>query len=140
MSDYDDVLAKALAAAGCQIGTLHLVDPAHGHLVLKSHVGLPDAVAQTVATVPIGKGMAGLAAQRREPVQTCDLQTDTSSDIRPGARAVPVQASVALPMVVDGQLVGVLGVAKASRHEWTESELAAMQALAATVAQQLDRR
>ena len=93
-----------------------MLDDSDGQLKLAAHVGLPDHVAAIVAVVPVGKGMAGLAAQRLEPVQTCNLQTDTTGDIRPGAKAVPVQASIAVPMIVDGRLRGVLGFAKARRR------------------------
>lgn len=125
------LLEASLSRHDCQTGTLHLLDAATGTLTLAAQTGLPPHVAEIVATVPVGKGMAGLAAERREPVQTCNLQTDTTGDIRPGAKAVPVQASVAVPMIVEGQLRGVLGFAKAAYHEWTEEELAALAATAA---------
>jgi signal transduction protein with GAF and PtsI domain len=133
----DQLLRDALAAHGCSTGTLHVLDPADGQLKLAAQVGLPDQVAAIVAVVPVGKGMAGLAAQRREPVQTCNLQTDTTGDIRPGAKAVPVQASIAVPMLVEGRLCGVLGFAKAEYHEWSDDELAALAATAAATAGQL---
>jgi L-methionine (R)-S-oxide reductase len=133
----ESLLRSALAAHDCQTGTLHTLDHATGLLMLAAHVGLPPQVAAIVATVPLGKGMAGLAAERREPVQTCNLQTDTTGDIRPGAKAVPVQASVAVPMVLDGRVCGVLGFAKTEYHEWSEAELAALRAAATEVAREL---
>ena len=135
--DPAELLHHALAAHGCSTGTLHLIDPADGHLKLAAHTGLPPQVVAIVATVPVGKGMAGLAAERREPVQTCNLQTDTTGDIRPGAKAVPVQASIAVPMIVDGQLRGVLGFARAEYHEWSEDERAALAATATETARLL---
>lgn len=133
----DQLLQDALAAHGCTTGTLHQLDPADGQLKLVAQTGLPPHVADIVAVVPVGKGMAGLAAQRLEPVQTCNLQTDTTGDIRPGAKAVPVQASIAVPMIVDGSLRGVLGFARADYHEWSADELAALAATAAATAQKL---
>jgi len=133
----DRLLHDALAAHGCSTGTLHLIDQTDGQLKLAAHVGLPPHVATIVAVVPVGKGMAGLAAERREPVQTCNLQTDTTGDIRPGAKAVPVQASIAVPMIVDGQLRGVLGFAKPEYHEWSANELTALAATATATARQL---
>jgi len=136
MTPQDRLLA-ALTAHGCQTGTLHVLDEAGGQLKLTAQIGLPPHVAEIVAVVPVGKGMAGLAAERCEPVQTCNLQTDTTGDIRPGAKAVPVQASIAVPMMLDGRLRGVLGFAKAEYHEWTPGELAALAATATEVAEQL---
>jgi L-methionine (R)-S-oxide reductase len=134
---FETLLDTALAAHDCQTGTLHLLDPATGLLTLAAHIGLPAHVAAIVATVPVGKGMAGLAAERGEPVQTCNLQTDATGDVRPGAKAVPVQASVAVPMWLDGRLRGVLGFARADFHEWSEAELTAMRATASDVARRL---
>ena len=132
-----DHLHAALRHHDCQTGTLHLLDPFDGQLKLAAQIGLPPHVVQIVTIVPVGKGMAGLAAERLEPVQTCNLQTDATGDIRPGAKAVPVQASIAVPMLIDGALHGVLGLANADYHEWTEEERAALARTASTVARQL---
>lgn len=133
--DYEQLLGDALRRSGCETGTLHLLEGALLHL--KAQCGLPAHVAEIVRQVPLGKGMAGLAAERREPVQTCNLQSDASSDIRPGAKAVPVQASVALPMLQGGELKGVLGLARAQSHEWSAEEIAQMLSLASGLAAQL---
>jgi len=135
--DPHSLLITALTAHGCQTGTLHALDDATGDLHLLAHVGLPPHVVQIVQTVPVGKGMAGLAAERREPVQTCNLQTDATGDIRPGAKAVPVQASVAMPMLIDGRLRGVLGFARSDIHEWSAAELEALSRTATDVGRHL---
>jgi signal transduction protein with GAF and PtsI domain len=132
--DWSRLLDDALRAAGCNAGTLHVLDPDTGMLALRAHLGIPPEIAGIVAVVPLGKGMAGLAAERRQPVQTCNLQSDPSSDIRPKAKSVPVQASIALPMIVDGELRGVLGVAKHDAHEWTDAESQSLLELASNVA------
>lgn len=138
MSDYPRLLAEALAASACQTGTLHWLDSKSGLLRLKGHTGLPEEVAKIVETVPVGKGMAGLAAERREPVQTCNLQTDPSSDIRPGAKAVPVQASIAIPIIVDGRLCGVLGLAKTAYHEWDKAEIDVLRSVATQLGRDIE--
>ena len=72
------VLERVLAQFDCVVGTIHLLDPKDGVLHLEAQRGLPPPVLEKVQLVPIGKGMAGLAAERREPVQVCNLQSDTS--------------------------------------------------------------
>ncbi len=134
MIDYQTFLAGLLAGHDCQIGTLHLLDPESGVLKLAAHQGLPPQVSSVVEIVPVGKGMAGLAAERKKPVQTCNLQTDTTGDIRPGAKAVPVQGSIAVPMLVDGELRGVVGFAKATYHEWSDAEIQGLLAAASEAA------
>jgi L-methionine (R)-S-oxide reductase len=80
--------------------------------------------------------MAGLAASRREPVQVCNLQTDSSGAARPGARATQMQGSIAVPMVVRGEVRGVLGIATITSHEWSETERTQLLEIAARLAQQ----
>ena len=100
-------------------------------LKLTAHRNIPPPIVQIVATVPVGKGIAGLAAQNREPVSLCNLQTDTSGQARPAAKATGMEGSVAVPMLVGGDLRGVLGVAKASAHDWSDGEKALLLAIAA---------
>jgi len=119
-----DVLDETIRTFGCQAGTVHWLDPQSGMLKLGAQRNIPEAVTQIVATVPIGKGIAGLAAQRREPVSLCNLQTDTSGQARPAAKTTGMEGSVAVPMMVGGELRGVLGIAKAAAHDWTDSEKA----------------
>ncbi len=122
-----DVLAATLAHFGCQAGTVHVLRD--GVLRLKTSAGIPPQVAQIVETVPIGKGIAGLAAERREAVTICNLQTDASGQARPGAKATGMEGSLAVPMLVGGELRGVLGIAKATAHDWSAEETALVMAI-----------
>jgi hypothetical protein len=96
-------------------GTVHLQ---HGQdLELAAAHNIPPPVMAVVRHVPHGKGMAGLAQVRRQPVQTCNLQTDKTT-VKPGARAVNAQAGIALPVfAADGVLRAVVGIAFAFEGE-----------------------
>ena len=111
-------------------GTIHLMG-SDGVLYLVAASGIPDVVLKLVEVVPVGKGMAGLAAERKEPVNVCNLQTDTSGDAKPGAKAAGVQASIALPMLVDGRVTGVIGVANRGERVFTDDDIAKMMMAAA---------
>jgi signal transduction protein with GAF and PtsI domain len=125
----DGALAATLRHFDCQAGTVHLLRD--GMLNLAASVGIPPPVAAIVATVPIGKGIAGLAAERRGPVTICNLQTDNSGQARPGARATGMEGSLAVPMLDEADdLRGVLGIAKATAYDWSEEETAQVQAIA----------
>ncbi len=129
------VLAAALAHFGCQAGTVHLVRD--GVLKLAAHQNIPPPVVAIVETVPIGKGIAGLAAERREPITICNLQTDASGQARPGAKATGMEGSLAVPMLAGGELRGVLGIAKAGAYDWPAEESALLQMFAAALAERL---
>ena len=125
----DAVLRAAIARFGCAAGTVHLLQD--GALSLAAHVNIPPPVVQIVQTVPIGKGIAGLAAERREPISLCNLQTDTSGQARPAAKTTGMEGSVAVPMLDGEKLKGVIGIAKAAAHDWTDAEKAELLDIAA---------
>ncbi len=127
-----DVLQATLAHFQCQAGTVHLLKD--GALSLAAHVNIPPPIVQIVQTVPIGKGLAGLAAERREPVSLCNLQTDTSGQALPAAKTTGMEGSLAVPMLHGEELRGVLGIAKAAAHDWTDAEKAEVLAIAARLA------
>jgi hypothetical protein len=69
--------------------------------------------------------LAGLAFAQNEPVSTCNIQTDDSGRVRPGAKMVGAQAGVALPVRdAAGAVRAVVGIAYAGERTLLESELA----------------
>ena len=105
-------------------GTIHLRGPADPTLALRAAVNIPPKVMEIVATIPKGKGMAGLAWERDEPVYTCNLKTDTTGDVRPGAKAVDANAAVAIPIHdARGEIRGVVGIAFMGERDITQAEL-----------------
>lgn len=109
-----DWLEALLQEQGAVAGSIHL--QRNEDLYLAASHNLPPPVVAAVEFVPRGKGMAGLAQVRRQPVQTCNLQNDESGQVRPGARAVNAQAAVALPVLNEqGEVRAVVGLAWA--HE-----------------------
>jgi GAF domain-containing protein len=118
----------------CVVGTIHLLQ-SDGLLHLAAQRGLPPPVLDKVTVIPIGKGMAGIAAERRQPVQVCNLQTDQSGVARPGAKLTQMEGSLASPMLDGERLAGVLGVAKPVAYEFTADELALLLDVGARIAQ-----
>src|SRR4029453_159546 len=104
-----DALSQALQllleSFDCTTGTMHLLDDESGMLKLAAQRGIPDVVLGKINVIPVGKGMAGIAAERREAVQVCNLQTDRSGVVRPRARDTKMEGSLAAPMLnADGLL------------------------------------
>jgi signal transduction protein with GAF and PtsI domain len=121
-SGWDRALARILEGFGADSGTIHLLGD-DGLLHLKcASAGIPLVVLDTVRTVPVGKGMAGLAVERRAPVNACNLQTDTSGDVRPGAKATGLQGSIVVPILRGRDAVGALGIANRSERIFTDEE------------------
>jgi len=116
------------------VGTIHALPEGSSVLELRAQRGIPPSILEKVSRVPVGKGMAGLAAERREPVQVCNLQTDSSGVARPAARETGMRGSIALPMLAGGAVLGVLGVGKGAEHEFGPEEIALLERLAALFA------
>ena len=102
-------------------GTLHLIED--GVLVLKGQVGIPPQITEIVRRVPIGKGMAGLAAERNAPVSACNIQTDSSGDVRPRAKETGVNGAIVVPVRdAGGNVRGTLGIGVHRVYEYTPEE------------------
>jgi len=134
-NDIPTVLDAALTYFGCQAGTVHLLRD--GVLKLAASKNIPEQVVKIVETVPIGKGIAGLAAQRLEPVTICNLQTDTSGQAKPGAKATGMEGTVAVPMLVNGELRGVFGIGKVQAYDWPKAETDLLSQVAGDLAARL---
>ncbi len=134
--DWSGALARVIAYMKADSGTIHVMGPDDGQLHLRAaSAGIPPHVVEIVRVVPVGKGMAGLAAERREPVSICNIQTDTSGDVRPGARATGLEGAIALPMLLgDGAVAGVLGVANRAARTFTPEETGQLLAIGRTLA------
>ncbi len=135
--NWTDFLRQVIADFGCTAGTLHRFDPADRHLKLVASQRIPEALMPVIQSIPIGKGIAGTAAQRLEPVELCNLQTDTSGVAKPGAKTTQVQGSLAVPVMDGGRLCGTLGIGKLSPYEFTAEEKAKLMKMAADVAGRL---
>jgi GAF domain-containing protein len=131
--DLQAVLEKVLRHFGCAAGTLHRLDSGTGLLHLKAHHGIPTSLLDRLESIPVGKGMAGLAAERRQPVQVCNLQTDSSGVARPAARETHMAGSLAVPILAGGELRAVLGIAKPVAYKFSSGEVEQMQEIAGII-------
>jgi signal transduction protein with GAF and PtsI domain len=122
-------LRNIAAQFNADSGTLHVVGK-DGSLALAASFGILPSLMPTIRSIPIGKGIAGAAAQRREPVSICNLQTDASGVARPGAKATGMEGAIAVPILDGERLVGVLGIGKVGAHAYSDDEIQALSRLA----------
>jgi len=125
-------LTSFLSEVGAVAGTVHLHQ--NGGLRLAASVNIPLKVQEVVAWVPTGKGMAGLALERGQPVQTCNLKEDRSGAVKPGAKAVNAKGAVAIPVRDESDsILAVVGIAFADEREIQSEELDRLQRAASTL-------
>ena len=114
--------------------TFHRVTKENSMLELIAQVGLPPHVAEIAARIPFGKGMAGICAERREPVTMCNLQTDDTGVARPTARDTKVEGAVVVPLVNEqGEAVATLGIGKDGEHDYSGDEIKTLQQCASVL-------
>ena len=124
MSDLNQDLERIVRQFAADSGTIHLLE-ADGVLHLKAATAnIPPFVLDKVKLVPVGKGMAGLAVERNTPVNTCNIQTDTTGDVRSGAKATGLEGAIVVPIQRDGAAIGALGIANRSERTFTDAEIA----------------
>ena len=137
MSDEQDLQAWLqifVSEQGGIAGTIHTIDASRESLDLRAAYNIPPKVQEITRVIPKGKGMAGLALSRHEPVFTCDLADDTNKDVRPGARAVNGKAAIAIPVDdASGAVRVVVGIAYPDVREFEPDTLVALKAAASQV-------
>jgi len=133
MDNAQQWLEEFVRQSGGIAGTVHVCENPQ-MLVLAAAVRIPDVVKQVVQRVPRGKGMAGLALERDQPISTCNIKTDSTGQVRPGARAVDAKAGVALPVHdAQGRVRAVVGVAFTDEKTLSDDELADLARAAASL-------
>lgn len=131
----DQAIGEAIAHLHADSGTIHVKQPGRMVLVLAGASGVPPQVLDIVRVVPWGKGMAGLAAERATAVDACNIQTDTSGNVKPGARATGMQGAIVVPMLRSGQVRGTFGIGCRAERTFTPEETAWLQAKANALAE-----
>ncbi|MBI1357099.1 MAG: GAF domain-containing protein [Acidobacteria bacterium] len=121
-ADPQKALELTLSHFDADAGTLHSLG-SDGLLHLQAYAGnFPEPLLAVIRTIPVGKGIAGLAVERKAPVDLCNLQTDSSGQARPGAKQTGVRGSLCVPLLAGAEAVGALGVATIREREFTPEE------------------
>ena len=120
---FSAVLKVLLVHFAAHMGTIHRLNPQDGHLyLLAASEGIPEPVLAASRRIPLGKGIAGAAAQSRKPVSICNLQTDHSGAAQPGAKATGAHGALCVPIFRGEQVVGTLGIGCKGDRIFTPAE------------------
>lgn len=140
--DGQSGLDAILSEFGCQTGTIHRAETDGKTLLLVAQKGVPDFLLEKVSVIPFGKGIAGVAAETREPVELCNLQQDLGGVAKPDARQTGVSGSIAVPIFSadETRVVGTLGIGKHAPHEFTAAEKERLREIAATLTVHFDHK
>jgi len=134
---YQTILEAVLEAFSFSTGTVHILNTETELLELVAQQGIPEFLLDKVNLIPIGKGIAGAAAEKREAVEMCNLQTDTSGVARPDAKQTNVAGSIAVPMLKGYELKGTFGIGLKEPYDFSSEEISQLNQVATWLAQAL---
>jgi two-component system, response regulator PdtaR len=129
-ANLNQILRKLIQIVGeitqCDACLVYLADPASGDVVLRaSQLSHPDEIGNV--RLKLGEGVAGWAAERQKIVA---LPRDASSDLRfkqfSSLMEDTFEALLSVPLVSQGELIGVLNVHHREPHLHTMDEILLM--------------
>ena len=101
-----------------------LHDPGTNDLVARAAVGIEEEVEQGVR-IPIGRGFAGTIAASRQPVILPDV--DHAHVLNPLLREKGIKSMVGVPLLVRGDMLGVLHVGSLTPRTFTRGDVELLQ-------------
>ncbi len=135
-----EALESVVGELGADGGTLHLFGD-DGMLHLQAYApDMPEQVLSIIRAIPVGKGMAGRAVEAARPIDTCNIATDDSGDVRPGAKMTGLKGAVAVPVYRGEEIVGALGVGNQEERTFTQEETDRLLAVGRNIAETLADR
>ncbi|MFJ8041062.1 helix-turn-helix domain-containing protein [Kitasatospora sp. NPDC096147] len=143
--DLDSVLQAIVRRARMLLGTdtayLTLPDPAAGDTYMRVTDGSVSALFQNLR-LSLGDGLGGLVAQTARPYATPDYRRDErfhhTGTIDAGVLDEGLVAIIGVPLLLGGQVIGVLFAADRSPRAFSPDEVALLCTLAAHAAIALD--
>lgn len=133
------ILDKALELLKSGQGSLMLVDDETEMLYLKANINIPENIAEQLK-VRKGEGIAGLVAERGEPILVKDLETDPRLRQK-NKDGYKTKSFVSVPLKIGERTIGVLNLSdKKTGDVFNEDDLDLIQSFAAQAAIVLERQ
>jgi len=108
-----------------------LLDVDSQQLVARAAIGIEEEVERGVR-IPLGRGFAGRIAAERVPIFIADV--DHADVLNPILREKGIVSLLGVPLIVEGELIGVLHVGSLRPREFGQAELGVLQLASARAA------
>ncbi|HET9720006.1 MAG TPA: SpoIIE family protein phosphatase [Solirubrobacteraceae bacterium] len=132
----DELLNRVQEALGVDTVAILLYDAENQHLVARAAKGVEEEVEAGVQ-IPIGVGFAGRIAQERVAIFIADV--DRADILNPILSQKGIRSLLGVPLIVEGDLIGVLHVGSMKARTFGQQDLALLQVAAARAAPGIER-
>lgn len=122
-STLDLIVRKTTEVMHVDSCTIYLVDADGSTLRLRATTGLAQR-ALGRATLELGEGMTGYAVQSNQPVFARDAQQDPHFKWVDEAEETPFASLLAVPLVIEANVIGALNVQTRTPHDFSETDVA----------------
>lgn len=132
----DELLNRVQEVLGVDTVAILLHDEENAQLVARAAKGIEEEVEQGVR-IPLGRGFAGRIAAERVAIFIADV--DHADIMNPILRQKGIRSLLGLPLIVEGDLIGVLHVGSLTPRTFGPRDLALLQVAAARAAPGIER-
>src|SRR6202030_3606782 len=124
----DELLVRVQEVLEVDTVAILLLDEESQQLVARAAEGIEEEVERGVQ-IPCGRGFAGRIASERAAIFIADV--DHADILNPILREKGISSLLGVPLIVEGQLIGVLHVGSLQPRAFGERDLAILQVAAA---------
>jgi anti-sigma regulatory factor (Ser/Thr protein kinase) len=132
----DELLNRVLEVLDVDTVAILLLDREAQQLVARAAKGIEEEVERGVR-IPIGRGFAGRIAAGRVPIAIADV--DHADILNPILREKGIRSLLGVPLIVEGELIGVLHIGSLRARIFSEQDSSILQLAAARVAPAIER-
>lgn len=132
----DELLVRARDTLAVDTAAILLLDRETDQLVARAAKGIEEEVEQGVR-IPVGQGFAGRIAKERVAIFIADV--DHADILNPILRQKGISSLLGVPLIVDGQLIGVLHIGSLQPRTFDLNDLAVLELVAARAAPAIER-
>jgi serine phosphatase RsbU (regulator of sigma subunit)/anti-sigma regulatory factor (Ser/Thr protein kinase) len=132
----DELLLRVRDLLSVDTAAILLLDKDEQQLVATAARGIEEEVEQGVR-IPIGRGFAGRIAQERVAIFIADL--DHADVVNPILSEKGIRSLLGVPLIVEGDLIGVLHVGSLTTRRFDLRDLAVLELAAARAAPAIER-
>ena len=140
--DLDDLLKELLERVtdmlDADTAAVLLVEEGGRTLAARAAKGLEEEVEERFR-LPVGRGFAGRVAFAREPVVIEDLHESPIQPVNPLFRQKGIRSLLGVPLMVEGEVIGVLHVGSLTQREFHERDIELLQLVANRVSLSIER-